>query len=298
MNKSMTHPAHHIRLLESPEELEQVVALQRIVWPGSDLEIVPSHILLTAAHNGGLVAGAYIDDQLTGFVFSFLGFQPAEPGRRLKHCSHMLGVHPDCRGAGIGFALKRFQRERVLSQGLDLVTWTYDPLLARNARLNIAKLGAVCNTYLPDLYGELRDGLNAGLPTDRFQVDWWIAHDRVAARVGQESGARPGLADLLDAGAHLVNPPVGPDQPASPPGDIRDAKDQSAVLIEIPSDFPALKAADPALALRWRLATRQAFRALFEQGLAVTDFVSQAGPRSRAAYVLTHELTARHSCNS
>ena len=90
------------RTIDTPEELAEVEALQRIVWPGDDLEIVPAHVLLTAAHNGGLVAGAWAGERLAGFVFGFLGFHESETTRRLKHCSHMLGVHPDFRSAGVG----------------------------------------------------------------------------------------------------------------------------------------------------------------------------------------------------
>ena len=275
------------RTIDTPEELAEVEALQRIVWPGSDLEMVPAHVLLTAQHNGGLVAGAWAGERLAGFVFGFLGFHDAEPAHRLKHCSHMLGVHPDFRGAGIGCALKMYQREHVLHQGLDLVTWTYDPLLARNAQLNIAKLGAVCHTYLANLYGEMRDGLNAGLPSDRFQVDWWIATPRVADRVGCAPGDRPRLIDLSAAGAVWLNPP-GPDgtpQPSAPPSSVVEAS--TTVLVEIPTDFLALKAADPVLALHWRLSTRAVFQTIFRQGYTVTDFVREPGSTPRAVYELT-----------
>ena len=271
------------RTIDTPAELADVEALQRIVWPGDDLEIVPAHVLLTAAHNGGLVAGAWAGERLAGFVFGFLGFHEAEPARRLKHCSHMLGVHPDFRSAGVGYALKMFQREHVLRQRLDLMTWTYDPLLARNARLNIGKLGAVCNTYLPNLYGEMRDGLNAGLPSDRFQVDWWIATDRVASCVGQKSAPRPGLADLLSAGAFLVNPASVLELPEPPDHSAWPTQLPATVLVEIPVDFLALKAADPAQALRWRLSTRATFLALFDRDYVVTDFVYAP---DRGAYVL------------
>ena len=86
---------------------------------------------------------------------------------------------PEWQSRGVGYALKVAQREAVLQQGLRLITWTYDPLESKNARLNIAKLGAVCNTYIRNYYGELRDDINLGLATDRFQVDWWIASSHV-----------------------------------------------------------------------------------------------------------------------
>jgi predicted GNAT superfamily acetyltransferase len=276
-----------IRPLHTAEEMNQVEALQQVVWPGDDLAIVPAHVLLTAAHNGGLVAGACAGERLAGFVFGFLGFHETEPARRLKHCSHMLGVHPDFRSAGVGHALKTYQREHVLRQRLDLITWTYDPLLARNAQLNIAKLGAVCTTYLPDLYGPMRDSLNAGLPSDRFQVEWWITTRRVADRLGGAPGDRPRLADLSAACAVWLNPPSSDGVPQPPNPDADASTNASPVLIEIPADFLALKAADPALALRWRLGTRAAFQALFRQGYVVTDFRHEPRPTPRAVYVLT-----------
>ena len=91
----------HIRILDTPEELQMVEELQRIIWPGSETDVVPLHLLRTAVHNGGLVIGAAIpgseSDQMVGFVFGFPGFYTTPDGPRLKHCSHMLGVHPEFR---------------------------------------------------------------------------------------------------------------------------------------------------------------------------------------------------------
>lgn len=286
MNK--TSPAtFQIRPINTPKELSLVVALQRVVWPGPDIEFVPAHLLLTAAHNGGLVAAAWSGEQLVGFVFGFLGFHELGGARHLKHCSHMLGVHPDWRDAGIGFALKRYQRCHVLRQGIDHITWTCDPLLARNAQLNIGKLGAVCNTYLVDLYGNLADGLNAGLPTDRLQLDWWINTPWVAEHVSGDPAPRPGLAAHLAAGALALNPPDENGQPLPPAAPATDLPLASALLLDLPPDFHALKAADPGLALRWRLGVRAALQALFARDYVISDFVAQPGPAARAAYVLT-----------
>lgn len=280
-------PGYHIRPIDTPQELAFVVDLQRAVWPRSDSEIVPAHLLLTAAHSGGLVAGAWLGEQLVGFVFGFLGFHEHGGIRHLKHCSHMLGVHPDYRNQGVGFALKRYQRTYVLQQGLDHITWTYDPLLARNAHLNIARLGAICNTYLMDLYGNLADSLNRGLPTDRLQVDWWINTPWVAEHVGGDPSPRPGLADHLAAGAVALNPPDAGGQPNPPSAPAAGAALPDALLLDLPTDFHALKAADPDLALRWRLGARDALQSLFARGYVISDFLYEPGPAPRTAYVLT-----------
>ncbi len=282
-----SHPPYAIRTIETPDELALVVELQRAVWPGADIEIVPVHVLLTAAHSGGLVAGAWVDEQLAGFVFSFLGFHEHGTRRHLKHCSHMLGVHPDHRSSGAGFALKRYQRGHVLKQGIDHITWTYDPLLARNAHLNIAKLGAVCNTYLVDLYGDLADGLNAGLPTDRLQVDWWIATPWVDEHLSDDPAPRPSAEAHLAAGALALNPPDANGHPIPPAALAADAPLPAALLLDLPADFQALKAADRNLARRWRLGMRDVLRTLFERDYVISDFLYEPGPAPRTAYILT-----------
>ena len=108
-----------------------------------------------------------------------------------KMCSHMAGVLPAWQGTGVGLQLKLAQREAILAQGFtDWVTWTYDPLLRTNAVFNIRRLGAVCSTYKSNWYGVMLDGLNAGTPSDRCQVDWWLNSQRVTGRVAGEAGRR------------------------------------------------------------------------------------------------------------
>ena len=175
-----------IRSLDLYEEMEQAEELQRIVWPGSEIDIIPAHLSMAISHNGGAVLGAFDQDKLVGYLLGFLGTDAQSPDRMamtcLKHWSHQVGVHPAYRDCGIGFALKHAQREKVLKQGIRLVTWTYDPLLSLNAHLNIRRLGAVCDTYLQCAYGEMRDSLNAGVESDRFQVDCCVSSPRVSSR--------------------------------------------------------------------------------------------------------------------
>jgi predicted GNAT superfamily acetyltransferase len=272
-----------IKVLESPQDLAAVEVLQRAVWPGSETDVVPAHVMITAVHNGGLVVGAFVEEQLVGFVFGFPGIEFTPDGPRPKHCSHMLGIHPDQRDSGIGFALKRAQWQLVRYQGLDHVTWTYDPLLSRNAYLNIAKLGAVCSTYRRSEYGDMRDGLNAGLPSDRFQVDWWINTRRVERRLGKRPRKPLKLENFSKAELHPLYT-LHRDRWPRPPEHVA-VLDGKLALAEIPSDFSALKDADFALARDWRFFTRELFETAFGQGYLVTDFVFD---HSRSFYVLAH----------
>ncbi|MER3467266.1 MAG: hypothetical protein C4312_01280, partial [Thermoflexus sp.] len=194
---------------------------------------------------------------------------------------------PEWQDKGIGYRLKRAQREAVRNQGLRLITWTYDPLESRNAYFNIAKLGAVCNTYLRNAYGELHDALNRGLPTDRFQVDWYIASRRVATRLSQGHYALS-RALFEQAGAVLVNPcrfderglPIPPEAFATP--------DVAFWLVEIPHRFQEVKRQDPGLARAWRFHTRELFETAFALGYLVVDFLrdQEAGSPPRSFYAL------------
>ncbi len=279
----MTEPI--IKILDTPEELLLVEELQRAVWPGSETDVVPAHVFIAAVHNGGLVIGAFEGEQLVGFVFGFPGLDTTPDGPRPKHCSHMMGIRPGYRDAGLGFVLKRAQWQMVRHQGLDHVTWTYDPLLSRNARLNIAKLGAVCNTYRRSEYGDMRDGLNAGLPSDRFQVDWWVNTRRVERRLGKRARGPLNLDNFSQADLQpLYTPHTLPSGLLQPPEHFTTLTERLA-LAEIPSDFNALKESDFALARDWRFFSREVFETAFEAGYLVTDFIHDAG---RSFYVLAH----------
>jgi len=281
-----------IRLLESPEDMTVAEELQRIVWPGSETEVVPAHMLITAIHNGGLVLGAFVENEMVGFIFGFPGLEILPDGPHPKHCSHMLGIHPDWRNSGLGFALKRAQWQMVRHQGLNHITWTYDPMLSRNAYLNIAKLGAVCNTYRRSEYGDMRDGLNAGLPTDRFQVDWWINTRRVERRLGKRARGTLNLEQFTKADLQPLYPRhTGTDGLPRPPEHVPPLSG-SLLLAEIPSDFMALKEEDFALARDWRFFSREVFETTFAEGYLATDFIfDRSDGISRSLYVLTHGET-------
>ena len=287
--RSISMKNFFVRLIETPEEMILVEQLQRDVWPGSETDVVPLHMLITAIHNGGLVLGAFIDEKIVGFIFGIPGLETTPDGPRPKHCSHMMGIHPDHRDSGIGFALKQAQWQMVRQQGLDHITWTFDPLLSRNAYLNIAKLGAVCTTYRRAEYGDMRDGLNAGLPSDRFQLDWWINTRRVERRLGKRSRptlklthvARSGLRPFYSLQTITAGLPLPPEHVPT--------FDDRLLLAEIPGDFTALKGKDFGLARDWRFFTRELFETAFAKNYIITDFIFDKNEGSpRGLYVLIH----------
>jgi len=280
-------PEWKLRVIETPGEMTTVENLQRLVWTAPDIEIVPKDLLLAVVHNGGLAIGAFVEDKLVGAVFGFPGFYTTPDGPRLKHHSHILAVHPDWRAQGIGFALKRAQWQMVRKQGLDRITWTYDPLISRNAQLNIVRLGAVCSTYLRSAYGDMQDGLNAGLPSDRFQVDWWLNSERVKRRLSRRSRPALALAHYRAAEATLLEARLEGESMTHPPEETP-VLNGTLLLVEIPFDFPTLRAVDLALARDWRFYAREVFEEAFTKGYLVTDFVIDKG---RSFYVLTHGET-------
>jgi predicted GNAT superfamily acetyltransferase len=285
----MVDEALRIRPLSSPEDMALVEELQRAVWTGNETEIVPVHMLLAVAQGGGVILGAFEGERLVGMVFGFLGVDAAHPERvamtRLKHCSHMLAVHPEARNRSIGFRLKLAQRQAIVRQGIRLATWTYDPLLSLNAHLNIRRLGAVCRCYLRDAYGSMRDGLNAGLASDRFDVEWWVTSHRVEARL---EGRRPplDLVHFLEGGAQKVNPAALRADGWPEPAPNVEPPQGTLLLVEIPPDFQALRAADVGLARAWREHSRALFEDAFRLGYLVTDFVYLRGETSPRAYYI------------
>lgn len=283
------NPDIELRTLKNIEDMKKIMVLQQDIWPGENH--VPDHLLLTSSLNGGLTIGAFDKDQLIGFVFGFIGLY--ENG--VKHCSHMLGILPEYRDLGLGYSLKLAQRQVVRKQGIELVTWTYDPLESRNANLNIAKLGAVCNTYKTNIYGEMSDDLNVGLPSDRFQIDWWVNSARVDKRTSESSRGRLNIEQYTSAGAVVINAtklnkmnlPI----PLKDDMDILDNPNNRppVILFEFPSDIQEIKLNNIELAKEWRMYSRIIFDLLFHHEYLITDFVYQKGDHPRSYYVLSQE---------
>ncbi len=281
-----------IRSLETPEDVHQIEALHRIVWSGSEADVIPAHVALAISHNGGVVLGAFDGEQLIGFVLGFLGTDHRSPDRpamaRLKHTSHELAVHPEYRSQWLGYRLKIAQRQMVNRQGVRLITWTYDPLMSLNAYLNIRRLGAVCDTYRENEYGEMQDDLNRGIASDRFQVDWWITSNRVRERLEGERQDLD-LAHYLGAGATRVNHVTLRDDDLPQPQDELHAPEGNLALVEIPADFQKIRAKDRALAKLWRDHSREVFQSAFKAGFIVTDFIYLRDEKlPRSYYILTY----------
>lgn len=284
-----------IRSLETMEEIAAAEEVQRITWTMTDLDIIPAHALHAMQHSGAVLLGAFDGDRVVGFAFGVLGTEE-NPNRldqvaaaRLKMYSVIAGVLPEYQQHDIGYRLKMAQRDFALRIGIRLITWTYDPLESLNARFNIGKLGAICHRYLRHFHGDMT-GINTGLPTDRFEVEWWVTQNRVAARA--ERKWRPlKLEALLAGGAVPVNEatynesglPVPPLNYVSRPGNL--------MLVEIPANIQRIKRADMPLALRWRMHTRDIFENMFASGFLVTDFVPHVDEQGnqRSYYLLTYQ---------
>jgi predicted GNAT superfamily acetyltransferase len=286
----MSERSVSVRILTTLDEFREAETVQYRAWAMDDPnDVIPLHVLLTAQKNGGLTAGAFsASGEMIGLLFGFLGLTGEG---KIKHCSHLMGILPDVRRQGVGRQLKLFQRQYVLAQGFDLVTWTFDPLEGVNASLNIARLGGIAHTYYDNLYGDnLPDGLNSGLRTDRFEVEWWIASPRVRQFVDSER-VRPGYPAVLDAGARLVNDvQPGAGGLLMPVSMTADA-DAETLLVEVPPEFQAIRARSMDAARSWREHTGTLFKHYFARGYTVSDFISSRDdPRRRNFYVLAHRV--------
>ena len=202
-------------------------------------------------HTGQYVVGGYLDGELVAASAAFLGSFPAGSSGRSLH-SHITGVRTPWAGRGVGAALKWHQREWALARDIPMITWTYDPLIARNAHFNLTRLGGRLVEYLPDFYGTMPDARNAGQPSDRVLVAWEL--DSPQVRRLASGGPRPAPAAPRSP---RLSPGVGGEPVEHPPDDPFSGDSAAGTRIEIPPDIEALRAFDPDLALQWRLALRR-----------------------------------------
>jgi predicted GNAT superfamily acetyltransferase len=191
---------------------------------------------------------------------------------RLKMCSHMAGVLPAWRGAGLGLRLKLAQRAAILAQGAtDWVTWTYDPLIRTNGAFNLHRLGALCNTYHVNVYGEVEEGINAGTPSDRCQVDWWLSSPRVAQLAHEHlPDAARRTAHHLPADTQILTARVLPSGFLAPPT-TAPILDGRPLALPLPDDIYAIRAADQPLGRAWRQWQRATLQHAFAAGYLLVD---------------------------
>ncbi len=169
------NPESVIRELATEQELREVVVLQKTIWGFEDADLLPFRMMVVATKIGGQLLGAFADGRMVAFCLAIPGLKtPAHP---YLH-SHMLGVLPEYRNAGLGRRLKLRQREAALARGLDLIEWTFDPLELKNAYFNIERLGAIVRRYVRNQYGMSSSHLHGGIPTDRCVAEWWIRKPR------------------------------------------------------------------------------------------------------------------------
>ncbi len=241
------------------EQGDRVRAVIDRVWGA---QVLPRELLRAFQHAGGTMLGAEAQGELVGFVLGFLGWEEG-----LHVHSHMLAVMPEWQSEGVGYALKLAQRATCLDHGVAEVRWTYDPLVARNARFNLVKLGAVATRFLPAHYGEMSDRLNRGDRSDRLEVRWRLSSTRV------EDGLRRSVRqpergdDVLRAGREPCSPDPRPVAATVRPG--------AGAVVAIPRDHFELRQRDPSLGREWRDATARAFTACFAAGLEATWFTPQ-----------------------
>jgi predicted GNAT superfamily acetyltransferase len=240
-----------IRELQTIAEMEQIQELELKIWGA---EVIPTHQTLTAVKNGGIMVGAYDEEQLIGFSYGFAGFRNGTS----YLCSHILGLDDAYRSQRIGEKLKQKQREIAIKKGYDRMHWTYDPLETRNGYLNLTKLNGICDTYIENCYGEMQDDLNKGLPSDRFEVHWHLTSPYVVEKHIPKTEDAAALSTLSFNEENLPVFVTGEDQTLT----------KLSYSIAVPKDFQALKAVSKELALDWRWQTRAQFQKLFQAGYA------------------------------
>jgi predicted GNAT superfamily acetyltransferase len=220
-----------IRTLDSAEEMAAIVTVFQQVW-GSVTPIVGVELLRAIAHAGGYVAGAFDSGNIVGASFGFLA---RHRGAEALH-SHVTGILPGVQHSGVGRAMKNHQRTWALDRDIPWITWTFDPLVRRNAYFNIEVLHAHVAEYLVNFYGPMTDSINANDESDRLVVAW------------------------------PTDPAVAPPEPAA---------GSTALEVDTPEDIVVLRRTDPASASEWRLRVRDQLAPLLAEGGTVTGFTRE-----------------------
>ena len=211
-----------VRELENLKDQDSGRKIFDLTWSmDAGTEITPN-LLQAMVHSGSYLSGAFIDNKIVGAAFAF----PATNNGLHLH-SHMTAVLDEYRDQGVGYALKIDQWNWAKKHKYSHLSWTFDPLVRRNAKLNIVKLGVDISAYYPNFYGAMPDALNAGDESDRLMVSWSTAIDAPKAR-------------------ELITHPKPDD-----------------ILIEIPEDIVAIRSKNQSESMKWRRQVREQFLAAF-----------------------------------
>lgn len=258
-----------IRVLVGVAEQDFAREIFDEVWPTDEGTQITANLLQAMVHNGTYLSGVFVEGQVVGAAFAFPSVD--EEGHLHLH-SHMAAVRENFRDRSVGSTLKWHQRAWALEHGYGVITWTFDPLVRRNARLNLVKLGVQVFDYFPDFYGDLPDVLNAGDPTDRAMARWDLLSESTLA------AAKFKNLEKLPDGIHvaLSNKEDRPIQ--------HEVEPQTAqMLCYLPNDIIEIRSQDRALALEWRLALRAELLPRLEAGWHISGFTHDG------AYVVTRE---------
>ncbi|WP_062072613.1 hypothetical protein [Demequina sediminicola] len=238
----------------STVEVDAAATLLRVMW-GSG--VVEPPMMVALRHAGAYVAGAFSDNRLVAVCVAYF----AEPLGKVLH-SHVAAVAPGNGHRGIGMALKLHQRAWAGVRGLRWITWTFDPLVARNASFNLNRLRVEVAEYLVDFYGQMPDAVNAGQGSDRLLARW-----DVASTHGEAVSGSQGLSVRVAQAAPLLV--AGPDEkPVLTPLDA----DVSLITVAVPADIEAMRRENSTVATHWRHAVREALQDRIVLGWTIIGF--------------------------
>lgn len=261
-----------IREPSSIKDYRELMDVQLRIWGMPDYsEAVTYHMIIAGHRNGGVVVGAFEKDtgRAVGVIFGVPGYSNG----LIYVYSHLAGVVPEYRFKGLGYEMKLVQRRIAIEKGYRLIKWTFDPMQSANAYFNICRFGVVVKKFYEDYYGELQDEINRGMPSDRFEAEWWITSKRVE-NILSGKVRRVSLEELIDHGGFIANSvvfnnttPVLKEYMLSSKSDL--------VLVEIPGELGLLKKAGQNIVLDWRMKLRRIFNYyLNEMGYTVVWFIS------------------------
>lgn len=254
-----------VKELQTIEEIEEVRQLEREIWAS---ECMPKHQIVSSIHNGGLMLGAYLRNELIGFTYGNAEFEDGEP----YLYSHMLGIKREFRELGVGELIKHRQKEIAEEMGYVKSKWTFDPLEARNGYLNFTKLRTYSKAYCANDDGELNDSFNQSLSSDHIWVEWNINDSDYLRWDSKIEELLEEAVEIVPWSLSIVGLPIV-DQEHTFDRNISFIKD--AYLLPVPVSFQKIKVESPSLAEDWRYKTRTIFQTLFSQGYAVVHLTQK-----------------------